>query len=92
MFKSGGIPVTSGFIAKWYVVDAVIKSNFWLGIFVLLVGSGLSVVYVWKIIEAVCFSSSDNQVIISFKTPNVMILCIWIMAIASIVIGIYPGP
>ncbi|GAT77975.1 monovalent cation/H+ antiporter subunit D, partial [Ehrlichia ruminantium] len=88
-----GMPVTSGFIAKWYIVDAVIKSNFWAGVFVLLIGSGLSIVYVWKIVEAVCLRSSDNKVVMSsFKTPNVMVLCIWIMVIASIIVGIYPIP
>ncbi|QGR02209.1 cation:proton antiporter [Ehrlichia ruminantium] len=88
-----GMPVTSGFIAKWYVFDAAVKSDFWVGIFVLLVGSGLSIIYVWRIVEAICFSTPNNQIISSPKMPpNVMVLCIWIMTIASIVIGIYPGP
>ncbi|AHC38957.1 proton-conducting transporter transmembrane domain-containing protein [Ehrlichia muris] len=87
-----GMPITSGFISKWYIFDAAIKANFWLGVIVLLVGSGLSVVYVWHIIEATCFKSSDRQVKKLFEIPNVMVLCIWVMAISSIILGLYPVP
>ncbi|ABD44810.1 NADH-Ubiquinone/plastoquinone (complex I), various chains family protein [Ehrlichia chaffeensis str. Heartland] len=87
-----GMPITSGFISKWYVFDAAIKTNFWLGVIVLLIGSGLSVVYVWNIIEATCFKPSDKQVKKLFEVPNVMVLCIWVMAISSIILGLYPVP
>ena len=85
-----GMPITSGFISKWYIFDATIKSGFWWGIGVLLMGSGISVVYIWKVVEATCFKSSDSQVM--FKTPNIMTLCIWIMAISSIILGMYTTP
>ena len=87
-----GMPITSVFISKWYIFDATIKSNFWFGMVMLLVGSGLSVVYVWNIIEATCFKSSDKQNKKLFEIPNIMVLCIWVIAISSIILGLYPMP
>ena len=86
-----GIPITSGFISKLYIFDATIKSGFGWGIVILLIGSIISVVYMWKVIEATCFKkSSDNEIV--FNTPHIMTLCIWIMVISSIILGVYPMP
>ena len=47
-----GMPLTAGFISKWYLVAAAIQSGRW-PIAVLIVASSLiAVIYIWRVVEA----------------------------------------
>ena len=50
-----GIPLTSGFISKWYLIAAALEANAWHIVVVVLAGSLLGLVYVWRLIEAAYF-------------------------------------
>ncbi|NOQ69503.1 MAG: monovalent cation/H+ antiporter subunit D family protein, partial [Gammaproteobacteria bacterium] len=43
-----GIPGTAGFISKWYFVLAALEQQSWLIALVIILGSLLSVVYIWR--------------------------------------------
>ena len=45
-----GVPGTAGFISKWYLVLAALEQQDWLIALVVLAGSLLAVVYVWKLV------------------------------------------
>ena len=56
-----GLPLTVGFISKLYLIKASISSEgLWLG-FLILFSSALSLVYLWKMIEALWLNSKDNN-------------------------------
>lgn len=57
-----GVPGTVGFISKWYLVLAAAELQAWWIIVVVLVGSLMAIVYVWKIIEAMYFQTADTSV------------------------------
>ncbi|KJV69245.1 proton-conducting transporter transmembrane domain-containing protein [Candidatus Neoehrlichia procyonis] len=87
-----GIPPTLGFVAKWYIVDAVIKSKMWIGIGILVIGSIGAIIYIWRIIEKLYFnteveSANSN---LSAKIPKVMTLCVWLMMLIIMIMGVYP--
>ncbi|MCH1559803.1 MAG: monovalent cation/H+ antiporter subunit D family protein, partial [Alphaproteobacteria bacterium] len=53
-----GIPLTAGFISKLYIIKASISADgIWIA-FLILASSALSVVYLWKMIEALWFHES----------------------------------
>lgn len=59
-----GIPLTAGFISKLYIIKASISADgIWIA-FLILASSALSVVYLWKMIEALWFHESP-------KIPNI---------------------
>jgi multicomponent Na+:H+ antiporter subunit D len=59
-----GIPLTAGFISKLYIIKASISADgIWIA-FLILASSALSVVYLWKMIEALWFHESP-------KKPNI---------------------
>ena len=59
-----GIPLTAGFISKLYIIKASISADgIWIA-FLILASSALSVVYLWKMIEALWFNESP-------KGPNI---------------------
>ena len=55
-----GIPLTAGFISKLYIIKASISADgIWIA-FLILTSSALSVVYLWKMIEALWFHESPK--------------------------------
>jgi len=83
-----GVPLTVGFVSKWYLLMALVESDLWpIGILVL-VGSLLAVVYVWRIVEIAYFrpalagSEPVKEAPLSFLVP------IWILVLANIYFGI----
>ena len=62
-----GIPLTAGFISKLYIIKASISADgIWIA-FLILASSALSVVYLWKMIEALWFHESPKEANIKEK-------------------------
>ncbi|MEA3243379.1 MAG: monovalent cation/H+ antiporter subunit D family protein, partial [Pseudomonadota bacterium] len=78
-----GVPLTVGFVSKWYLVLAVIESGWWPVAVLILLASLLAVVYVWRIVEMAYFkpplaaNESVTEAPLSFLVP------IWILVVAN---------
>lgn len=81
-----GIPLTSGFISKWYLISAILQSDFWFISIMVLITSFMTLFYVWLLIEKIYFSKSENN----FSAPIMkhQYACILFLAIFSIYLGI----
>lgn len=84
------IPITFGFVAKWYLLKSIIDSSLWITLVIFILGSFLSVVYVWKVIEKMCLKTSQEVGIT--QVPIIMLLCSWFMVIPIVIFGIYSKP
>ena len=72
-----GIPLTAGFISKLYIIKASISADgIWIA-FLILASSALSVVYLWKMIEALWFHESPKETNIKEK-PEIYIALLMI--------------
>ncbi len=85
-----GIPGTAGFISKWYLITAAIEQQYWLIIAVVLFGSLLSVVYIWKIIEIFYFQPGTESVSGNKRqeAPASMLIPLCLLGLANIYFGI----
>ena len=52
-----GVPLTAGFVTKWYLVLGSIEAGRWFLVPVIVVGALLAAVYLWRIIERAYFWS-----------------------------------
>ncbi|WP_455235021.1 monovalent cation/H+ antiporter subunit D family protein, partial [Thiogranum longum] len=50
-----GVPLTTGFVSKWYLVLAALDDGYWLLAPLILVSSLIALVYVWRVVEAAYF-------------------------------------
>ena len=84
-----GVPGTAGFISKWYLVIAALEQQAWLAVAVILVGSLLAVVYIWKLIEIMYFkpASTESQADIK-EAPLSLLIPMWILVLANIYFGL----
>ncbi|SET51111.1 monovalent cation/H+ antiporter subunit D family protein [Thalassotalea agarivorans] len=82
-----GVPLTAGFISKWFLVSAALEQQQWLVAFFVLVGSLFAIVYIGRIIEAAYFKKAEQGVDIK-EAPMLMLIPMWILVIANIYFGI----
>ncbi|OUS23494.1 cation:proton antiporter [Gammaproteobacteria bacterium 45_16_T64] len=85
-----GVPLTVGFVSKWYLVTAALEQNQWILAALVLGGSLLAVVYIGRIIEAAYFQDlSDTLDPNDIKeVPLLMLAPMWTLVIANIYFGI----
>jgi multicomponent Na+:H+ antiporter subunit D len=83
-----GVPLTVGFISKWYLVVAALESGFWPVAVMILLSSLLAIIYVWRIVEAAYFKPAPEGAPQVAEAPLSMLIPMWIMAGASVYFGI----
>ncbi|MDC9720823.1 MAG: monovalent cation/H+ antiporter subunit D family protein [Gammaproteobacteria bacterium] len=85
-----GVPLTAGFVSKWYLVTAALEQQNWLVAFLILLGSLLAVIYIFRIIETAYLKkpieSAANKDI--KEAPLIMLIPMWILALANIYFGL----
>ncbi|MBL4940664.1 MAG: monovalent cation/H+ antiporter subunit D family protein [Colwellia sp.] len=83
-----GVPLTVGFVSKWYLLMAIIEQGWWPVAVLILLGSLLAVIYVWRIVEVAYFKEPlANQTPVK-EAPLFFLIPIWILIIANIYFGI----
>jgi len=88
LLSLAGIPLTAGFLAKYYMLSAIIRNGdfMWLVIFAVLMAA-ISVYYYFRVIQAMYFKEGEGQAIevsTSFKWT------IGVVAALVIILGVYP--
>ncbi|HSM61157.1 MAG TPA: proton-conducting transporter membrane subunit, partial [Longimicrobiales bacterium] len=82
-----GVPLTVGFISKWYLVQAALEQGSWPIAAVVLLGSLLAVVYVWKVVEVAYFRPFPNGPGIR-EAPLSLLVPTWLLVLANLWFGI----
>lgn len=83
-----GVPLTSGFISKWYLVTGAIEEGLVFLAAVVLIGSLLAVIYVWRIVETVYFKPALDSTSDVKEAPWSLVVPAWVLIGASIYFGI----
>lgn len=88
MLSLAGIPITAGFMAKFYIVFAGLKSGLWLLVFSLVINSVISLYYYLRIVTTMFSSVNDEEIPVISFTGNFTLA---IIAIGILLFGIFPG-
>jgi len=85
-----GVPLTVGFISKWYLLLAVLEQGWWQIAVVIVLTSLLAAVYCGRIIEVAYFRDPEPDSIQSHarEAPLLMLVPVWILIAANIFFGI----
>lgn len=84
-----GVPPTAGFVSKWYLVLGTLEQGLWPIALLVLIGSLLAVIYVWRLVEAAYFGTADTDVPEIREAPLSMLIPIWILVAANVYFGIH---
>ena len=84
-----GVPLTVGFISKWYLIQAALEKGWWPLAFLLLLSSLLAAVYVWRVVEVAYFQPVPEGKDTVTEAPFTMQIPMWLLIGATLVLGIF---
>lgn len=82
-----GVPLTVGFISKWYLILAALEKGWWPVALLALLSSLLAVIYVWRVVEVAYFQKAEDETEIK-EAPLQMQIPMWILTLASLYFGV----
>jgi NADH-quinone oxidoreductase subunit N len=89
MLSLAGIPITSGFFAKYFVFTAMIGTQYkWL-LIVAVLTSAVGVYYYLKVVIAMYFKKQETEEPIQVERSNILVIVL--TTAATIAIGVVPG-
>jgi multicomponent Na+:H+ antiporter subunit D len=83
-----GMPLTAGFQSKLQLGYALFEHGWWWAVLLVVFSSALAVIYMGRILEAVFFQPPANPRKTRKEAPIVMLVPLWVMALANIYFGI----
>ncbi len=94
MLSLAGIPLTMGFIGKFYILSVTMASGLWWLTGGVIVGSGIALFYYLRVM-AILFMDRPahaREPQLSGTGDNWAQTVVWLLAAATILMGIYPAP
>jgi NADH-quinone oxidoreductase subunit N len=94
MLSLAGIPLTAGFLGKFYVVAAGVESSLWLPVLVLVISSGIGIYYYLRVV-VMMFSHPEETLETPAATLSLSLsgkITLVILILAVIWLGVYPSP
>ncbi|MEJ2176463.1 MAG: monovalent cation/H+ antiporter subunit D family protein [Gammaproteobacteria bacterium] len=83
-----GVPLTVGFVSKWYLILAALEQDLWPIAAVVLIGSLIALIYVWRVVEAVYLQPRPDQSDSVSEAPAWLLIPTWILVLANIYFGV----
>jgi multicomponent Na+:H+ antiporter subunit D len=81
-----GVPLTVGFISKWYLVLAALEQGMWLLVIAVVASSLLAVAYVWRVVEIAYFRGPAREGI--REAPWSLLVPTWALVLANFWLGV----
>ncbi|RPG50111.1 MAG: monovalent cation/H+ antiporter subunit D family protein [Gammaproteobacteria bacterium TMED1] len=80
-----GVPLTAGFVSKWYLIVAALEKDMWYVALAILAASIIAATYVWRIVETLYFQEGDSA---GREVPVYMLLPTWLLIAMLVWLGI----
>ena len=85
---AAGVPLTVGFISKWYLLLAAAQQGWWWLAAIILISSLIAVVYIWRIVEVAYFKPVSNAAKGAVEAPLGLLLPTWVLVVLNVYFGI----
>ncbi len=85
-----GIPLTAGFISKWYLILAAFAHGAWWLAVLIVASSLLTVIYVWRVVEVAYFRSPTSGSVAAEpgEAPASLLVPTWVLAGLNVYFGL----
>jgi len=82
-----GVPLTVGFISKWYLVAGALEQGLWPVAALVLISSLISGVYIWRVVEVAYFRPPLDDVKVE-RPPALLLVPTMMLGLLCVVFGI----
>lgn len=83
-----GVPLTAGFVSKWYLILAALERDWWVLAVLIVLSSLLAVIYIWRVVEVAYFRPAPADAPAG-EAPLPMLVVTWVLTLASVYFGIH---
>ncbi|NCA70341.1 MAG: monovalent cation/H+ antiporter subunit D family protein [Sphingobacteriia bacterium] len=83
-----GVPLTVGFLSKWYLILAAMERGWWPLVVLVLISSLIAVVYIWRVVESAYFRERPSGALVVSEAPISLLAPTWILVLANLYFGI----
>ena len=87
-----GLPLTAGFISKWYLVSAALTDGYWPLAVLMLVSSLLALIYIWRVVESAYFGAPARSSSNVKEAPAAMLVPMWLFIGLNLYVGVNAEP
>jgi len=81
-----GVPLTVGFVSKWFLVLGALEKGMWPVALLVVLGSLLALVYIWKVVEIAYFQAFEGDPA-TREAPLGLLAPMWILVVLSFYFG-----
>jgi NADH-quinone oxidoreductase subunit N len=93
LLSLAGIPLTIGFIGKFYIFLAGVQSGLWMLLAVLVIGSGIGLYYYLRIVYRMLLPKQGGTAFPGAGTENISSYgVLTLLLILLVLLGVYPAP
>ena len=88
MLSLAGIPITAGFIAKFYLIYEGMKAGLLILVFSMIINSVIGLYYYLRVITTMFSTGGETKLPVPSLTGNITLV---IIAVSILILGVYPG-
>ncbi|MDP3850511.1 MAG: NADH-quinone oxidoreductase subunit N [Luteolibacter sp.] len=85
-----GVPLTAGFIGKFFVFSLAVEAKLWAGVGVAFIAAAAGFYYYLNVVRAMWWGNAGQMAKVNL--PVISKLCITLLTISTLVFGIWPQP
>lgn len=89
MLSLAGIPLTAGFMAKFFVISSGVDAHLWLLLSTLIIGSAIGIYYYLRVIITL-FMNAPTKITPTYPAFGLNSMLLSVLALAVLYIGIFP--
>jgi multicomponent Na+:H+ antiporter subunit D len=83
-----GVPLTVGFVSKWYLIQAALEKGWWPVAALIVISSLMAVIYVWRVVEVIYMQPAGPAAENATEAPLSLLIPTWILIGAAVYFGI----
>ena len=91
MAALAGVPLTAGFLGKFFVFSLAVEAKLWWGVGLAFIGAAAGFYYYFKIIRAIWWEAPADGAK-PLVLPRITRTCVVAMTVAVLVLGVWPQP
>jgi NADH-quinone oxidoreductase subunit N len=91
MAALAGVPLTAGFLGKFFVFSLAVEAKLWWGVGLAFIGAAAGFYYYFKIIRAIWWEAPADGAK-PLVLPQITRTCVVAMTVAVLVLGVWPQP
>ena len=92
LLSLAGIPLTAGFVGKFYLVSAGVGSALWVLVVILVVGSGIGLYYYLRVVSVMFVRQAEGEVALVTYPSAAGSLVLGVLSVLLLWFGVYPSP